>query len=172
MAVILMGCSAQELMQVAEDWLMHIAHEVEEPPEDPEEEPEPALTQEEAPARNQPLESHISVCLQIAQALEKQFEGENSDGFLDLEQFVVMLSQNPWLKIVPKHARDNILMAAAQVKADADPYSRCLQSRAPQTNLRCVQGCGRWHLQHPHLKREMKGNRGESQMRALVCCVN
>lgn len=66
----------------------------------------------------------IVMCAQIEEAIDKQLDGEHSDGHLDLEQFVVMLSQNPWLKIVPKHARDGIMMAAAQVKADAEPYSR------------------------------------------------
>eukprot|EP00658_Telonema_sp_P-2_P080097 TRINITY_DN7900_c0_g1_i3.p1 TRINITY_DN7900_c0_g1~~TRINITY_DN7900_c0_g1_i3.p1 ORF type:complete len:959 (-),score=220.79 TRINITY_DN7900_c0_g1_i3:517-3393(-) len=67
---------------------------------------------------------------EIQEAVDAQF-GEYSDGYLDLDQFTVMLGQQPWREIVPKEHKNQLLMEAAKVKAEADEYSRIRTMPSP-----------------------------------------
>eukprot|EP00656_Telonema_subtile_P029791 TRINITY_DN3286_c0_g2_i2.p1 TRINITY_DN3286_c0_g2~~TRINITY_DN3286_c0_g2_i2.p1 ORF type:complete len:491 (-),score=149.16 TRINITY_DN3286_c0_g2_i2:80-1552(-) len=112
----------EELIRVAQQWVGELTEAAEEEQDEELEYdhdgwPIPLLTDDE-----------------IYEAVDKQF-GTESDGYLDLEQFVVMVGQAPWRTIVPRKHRDELLMAAAQVKADADEYSR-VRSMAPPADER------------------------------------
>ena len=87
---------AEELRDVIEDWIEHCHQDGR----------EPKLTAEQ-------LDEHLA-----------NLFGEAGDGFIDIDQWIAMLAIDPWKSLLPSNLKDEIVLAAASVKAEAHPYSR------------------------------------------------